>query len=272
MMTTVTDLERPYSLDESEAHRFEQLGFVKLKGVLSTATLEEVEPEITRTVLELNTQHLPMEERSTYGKAFLQVCNIWRHNNCARSLVYSTRLAQLAAELLNVRGVRLYVDQALYKEGGGGITPWHADQYYWPLTTDRVCTVWVPLQPTPLDMGPLSFAAGSHRLSFGRDLEISDDSERGIQEAVEAERFPVCEEPYSIGEVSYHLGWTFHRASPNRTGSPRRVMTVVYMDCDIRVAEPKNRSQANDLTGCMPGAEPGQVPDTPLNPVLYEAS
>lgn len=43
-------------------------------------------------------------------------------------------------------------------ETGGGVTPWHADQYYWPLATDRSVTVWVPLQETPLPMGPLSFA------------------------------------------------------------------------------------------------------------------
>ncbi len=40
-----------------------------------------------------------------------------------------------------VRGVRLYHHQALYKEPSGGVTPWHADQYYWPLASDRCCTV-----------------------------------------------------------------------------------------------------------------------------------
>lgn len=58
--------------------------------------------------------------------------------------------------------MRLYHDQALYKEAGGGPTPWHADQYYWPLTTDRVVTAWVPLQPVSPDMGPLAFAERTH--------------------------------------------------------------------------------------------------------------
>jgi ectoine hydroxylase-related dioxygenase (phytanoyl-CoA dioxygenase family) len=51
---------------------------------------------------------------------------------------------------------------------GGGLTPWHADQYYWPVSTDNTCTAWVPLQPTPLEMGPLAFSAGSHRYNVGR--------------------------------------------------------------------------------------------------------
>ena len=38
------------------------------------------------------------------------------------------------------KSVRLYHDQALFKEAGGGITPWHQDQHYWPLDTDRTIT------------------------------------------------------------------------------------------------------------------------------------
>ena len=63
--------------------------------------------------------------------------------------------------LLEVAGVRLYHDQALFKEAGGGHTPWHADQFYWPLATDRTVTAWVPLVDVPMEMGPLAFATGS---------------------------------------------------------------------------------------------------------------
>jgi hypothetical protein len=45
-------------------------------------------------------------------------------------------------------------------------------------------------------------------------------------------------------------------------------MTVIYMDADIRVAEPVNDNQIADR-GWMPGAAVGEVPDTPRNPVLY---
>ena len=90
--------------------------------------------------------------------------------------------------------LRLYHDQALYKEPGGGITPWHADHYYWPLSSDRMCTVWVPLQQTPLEMGPLEFASGSHRFRvFGRDMPISDESEARLQEALAQQNFEIWE-------------------------------------------------------------------------------
>jgi hypothetical protein len=265
------DIETPYDLDTAAVERFAADGFVRLPGVLSPATVRHYEPEITARVIELNTLHLPMDERTTYQKAFLQVTNLWQHSEAVRQLVFSLRLARLAAGLLGVRGVRLYHDQALYKETGGGITPWHADQYYWPVSTDRCCTVWIPLQATPVEMGPLSFAVGSHRFEIGRDLGISDESEARIGEEVDRQGFEVSVAPYAEGAASFHLGWTFHRANPNGTDLARRAMTIIYMDADMTVAEPANENQAGDLRAWMPGAEPGSAPDTPLNPVLSEA-
>lgn len=268
-MTTLRSLDEHFEVNDAIREAFAEQGFVKLSNVLSRETIESLEPEITSKVIELNTQHLPMEERSTYDKAFLQVGQLRFHSAAARAFVFSRKLAAIAADLLGTRGVRLYTDQALYKEPGGGITPWHADQYYWPLASDRTCTVWIPLQDTTPQMGPLSFAVGSQKLSVNRDLPISDESESAIQAAVAAHNFPLFEEPFELGDVSYHLGWTFHRASPNRSDEPRRVMTVIYMDIDMIVSEPQNSAQVNDLRTAMPGAEPGAVPNTPNNPVLF---
>jgi ectoine hydroxylase-related dioxygenase (phytanoyl-CoA dioxygenase family) len=189
-----------------------------------------------------------------------------------REFVFARRFAQIAAELLGTDGVRLYHDQALYKEASGGITPWHADQYYWPLDSDRTITVWIPLQDTPAEMGPLEFAAGSHNLEFGRELPISDESERQIQKTLRERAFRTDSSTYDLGDVSYHLGWTFHRAGPNRSLQPRRVMTIIYMDADIRVTDPINDPQRTDLATWMPGATVGQSPETPLTPTLYRRS
>jgi ectoine hydroxylase-related dioxygenase (phytanoyl-CoA dioxygenase family) len=265
-----TELDTPYELAEDAVERFRHDGFVHLHDVLSAETLERYGREITAKVVELNTMHLPLEERSTYDKAFLQVTNIWTRSEVARKLVFSRRLAQIATELLGTKGVRLYHDQALYKEPGGGITPWHADAYYWPLSGELTVTAWIPLQDTPVEMGPLSFASGSQSFPALRDLSISDDSERLIQEAMERERFPYVQEPFALGDVSFHYGFTFHRAPANLSDRPRRVMTVIYTDRDIKVAEPINENQRGDLEGWLVGARIGESPDGPLNPVLYE--
>jgi hypothetical protein len=267
---TTTELQDTYELDPADVEWFRRDGFVHLRGVLSRGTLDRYAAEITDKVIELNTMHLPLEQRSTYHKAFLQVINLWRESEVVRELVFARRLAAIATELLGTAGVRLYHDQALYKEPSGGITPWHVDQYYWPLSTEKTCTVWIPLQDTPIEMGPLSFAAGSQRYERLRDVPIGDDSELQIQEAMDREQFPYVQEPFALGDVSFHSGLTFHRAPANESDQARKVMTVIYMDRDIEVAEPVNDSQRNDLEAWMPGARVGEVPSGPLNPILYE--
>lgn len=271
MTTTLESMRTQYPLTSDQIKKFNDEGFIKLSDVLDPEALHFYEAEITAKVKELNTQHLPLEERDSYGKAFLQVANLWEHSDVAKEFVFSERLAKIAADLLGVRGVRLYHDQALYKEPSGGITPWHADQYYWPVSSDRTVTVWVPLQETPLEMGPLSFAKGSQHMEFGRDLPISDESEAKLKVDLEKANFPTVEAPYALGDVSFHTGWTFHRAGANRSTAPRAVMTVIYIDADITVTEPTNEFHEADLANWMPGASVGEVPNGPLNPILYYA-
>ena len=197
--------------------------------------------------------------------------NLWTKSDLVRDFVFRKRLARIATELLGTRGIRLYHDQALYKEAGGGYTPWHVDQVYWPLSNENTITAWVPLHAVPLENGPLSFAIGSQRISFGRDLEITDESERKIDEHLKLSDLPVDESAYDLGEVSFHYGYTFHRAGPNKRSYPREVMAIIYMDSDMQLAQPKNRAQHNDWDAWLPGAAVGQPIVTPLNPLLYEA-
>src|SRR5205823_1429564 len=126
----------------------------------------------------------PFEARDTYGKAFLQAAHLWRLDDNVRRFVLAPRFAKVAAELLGVGGVRLYHDQALIKESGGGHTPWHQDQRYWPLDTDATITMWMPLDDVPPDVGTMTFACGSHLLGDLAGPVISDDSEAMFDAAV----------------------------------------------------------------------------------------
>jgi ectoine hydroxylase-related dioxygenase (phytanoyl-CoA dioxygenase family) len=271
MTSAATELHAPFTLTEDHIRRYAEDGFVKLRGVLSRETVADYEPEITRQVIRLNTQHLPLAERDTYSRAFLQVMNLWRHSDRVKEFVFSRRLARIAAELMEVRGVRLYHDQALYKEARGGFTPWHVDQHYWPLSSDRTITAWVPLQDTSAHMGPLTFAVASHRSGFGRTLAISDESDAAIDQFGASRGYKIDDAPFALGDVSFHAGWTIHRAANNTSPIPRRVMTIIYMDADVRVIEPANRWQRADLEAWLDGKPAGSPADGPLNPVLWSA-
>ncbi len=174
-------LNRAYSLTQEQIEFYKENSFIKLKEVLSEEVIIHFNTIISKKVNEMNIVSTTLEERNTYGKAFLQLMNLWREDEAIKALIFSKRLAKIATDLMQVDGVRLYHDQALFKEAGGGITPWHADQFYWPLATDRTVTIWIPLQAIPFESGPLEFSAKSHTILKGRELAISDESEVEIK-------------------------------------------------------------------------------------------
>ncbi|OIN57727.1 phytanoyl-CoA dioxygenase family protein [Arsenicibacter rosenii] len=265
-------LAEPFAVTPEQRAFYQEYGFIKLKHVLSPEVLDYYGNLITEWVIKLNTLTKPMEERTTYERAFLQIMNLWRENDEIKEFVFSRRLAQIAADLMDVSGVRLYHDQALYKEPSGGLTPWHADQFYWPLASPKTITVWIPLQETPMNMGPLAFAARSQHVEIGRDIEISDESERLLSDELQRMNFEMYDTPFDLGEVSYHAGWTFHRAGPNTSAAPRKVMTMIYMDQNQTIMHPRNQFQQADWETWLGSYPVGSRPESDLNPVLYSCS
>ena len=263
------ELNHPFTVTQEQIDFFQLNGYIKIKNVLSAELIHYMNEVITEEVDKLNIETISIEERDTYGKAFLQIMNIWTKSDRVKEIVFNKRLAQIAAELMKVNGVRMYHDQALFKEPGGGFTPWHADQYYWPVSTDKTVTAWIPLQKTDLELGPLEFSAQSQTLEEGRTLKISNDSESVIQHKLTLNDFTKVVEPFDIGEISFHMGWVFHRAGPNITNHMRKVMTIIYMDKDMTLLQPKNDNQIADWEAWCPGAKVGEVIDTVLNPILY---
>lgn len=265
-------LQQPYLLTQEQIDFYYTNRYIKLKEVLNQETLQFYTLVIGEQVTKMNTVNTALEKRNTYGKAFLQLFNLWRENDVIKELIFSKRLAKIATDLMQTSGVRLYHDQALFKEAGGGITPWHADQYYWPLETDKTITAWMPLQATPFELGPLEFSAGSHQIIEGRELEIGDESEIAIEQKLKVTDFKHVIEPFDAGEISFHSGWVFHRAGANTTNTMRKVMTIIYMDKDMKLKKPENKNQVADWNAWCPGAEPGKIINSPINPVLYSTN
>lgn len=268
----MTDLlNELYPIRREQIVQFRQDGFIHLPGVFDEATLSAYEPILTELTLAHNPAiNTPLAKKDLYGRAFIQVGNLWTLHRKAREFLCCRRLAAIAAELMGTNGVRMYHDQALYKEAGGGSTPWHVDQQYWPLASPLSVTAWVPMHAIALDQGPMAFARGSHLRDMGRDLEISAESDAVIGDAVQQLGLQEVVMPYQLGEVSFHAGWTMHRAGENRTDQTRKVQTVIYIDSEMRLAEPRNSNQERDWRSWSPSTRVGEIMDDPLNPVLFE--
>ena len=266
---TAPALDDGGSVDLALVEAFRRDGHVLVPGLATPQEAAVYRPVIEAAALDTAWNKRPLEERDTYGKAFLQSFNLWRIDPVIERFVRSTRFARTAAALLGVPSVRLYHDQALCKEPGGGRTPWHQDQYYWPMDTDRTITMWMPLVDVPAEIGSMTFATGSHRLGDLRGHAISDASDAEFAAMIESQEIPThTYGSLRAGDATFHAGWTVHSAGPNPTDLMRTVMTVIYVADGARVLTELSEAQDFDRRVWLDGTPTGALIDGPLNPRL----
>jgi ectoine hydroxylase-related dioxygenase (phytanoyl-CoA dioxygenase family) len=265
------ELNDTYSLSEEQITYYQDKGHIFLGNVAKSAEILVYEPLIAELTKQLNYQSKPMNERDTYGKAFIQICNLWKESEAIQRFVLAKRFAKIAAELMGVEGVRIYHDQALFKEPGGGHTPWHQDQIYWPLDTDKTITMWMPLVPVSAEVGSMTFVNSSHKLGYVSKAVISDESHKTLKEYIEQRQLEtISYGAMTAGDATFHAGWTLHSAPGNPTESMREVMTIIYYADDTRIMKPDSSARKSDLQQWFPGISPGEIAASPLNPLVYK--
>jgi ectoine hydroxylase-related dioxygenase (phytanoyl-CoA dioxygenase family) len=263
------ELKDEYAVSALQINQYEKNGHILLRQVCSPEEIAAYHPIIGSATGRFNTETRALDQRDTYGKAFLQVMNLWQRDAAARKFVLATRFGKIAADLMGVDAVRLYHDQALYKEAGGGPTPWHQDQFYWPLESAKTITMWMPLVDVPIERGALTFASGSHTKGNICPNEISDESDKLIDQIVTDNGFPLAVESMKAGDATFHSGWTLHKAPGNQTQGLREVMTIIFFADGTRCSKPDSRFQEADLAAWLPGCRPGDLAASELNPVVF---
>lgn len=260
-------LDNTIQLTDSFVEQFRKNGHTLTRALASPEEIKAYREIIVKAADKYNTEKRKLEDRDTYGKAFLQIMNLWRHDEQVKKFVMAKRFAKVAADLLGVENVRIYHDQALFKEAGGGPTPWHQDQYYWPIDTKKTITMWMPMVDINVDMGMLTFASESQKDGFVFDNEISDESETLFSNYIEKKGYKVTRaETMNAGDATWHYGYTIHNAPGNNSHTRREVMTIIYFADGGRVIEPKNNWQINDRKSWLMDWPIGEVIDSELNP------
>ncbi|MGH3785714.1 MAG: phytanoyl-CoA dioxygenase family protein [Pseudonocardiaceae bacterium] len=254
------ELAEPYPLTPAQADRFTDDSFVKLPAVLTPGTVARLRARLR--------EMLDAEVDPAVGFQSLEM--MWLTDPLLRSAVLSPRIGGIAAALLRAERVRLYHDNVLSKEPGAGRTPWHYDAHHFPLDSPDVLTAWIPLQPTPREMGPLAFARGAATWRLVADVEFDKHGtsyDRRVSE-IFRDRYVVVEDgPFAAGDVSFHSAHCFHTAGPNRTTTARVVLATTYFRDGVRVV-PAPTMVSGDWRKFIPGAQPGEVVASDHNPVI----
>jgi ectoine hydroxylase-related dioxygenase (phytanoyl-CoA dioxygenase family) len=273
--TVTTDLpalDSDYAVPLDCINEYTEKGHTILRGLASPAEIAAYEPAIRAAAFKHNKETRPIEERDDIiARALLQIWNLWTLDEASRRFTFAKRFAKAAADLMGVDGVRIFHDQALFKESGAIRTPWHQDQFFWPLDSDKMITMWMPLVDVPAEIGgTMSFVSGSHKLGYLGDFPISEKSDAAFAKMIDDTGLQVETHGAAVaGDATFHSGWSLHMAPANPTGNIREVMTVIYFADGMRVTEPENDAQQVDLERWLPGLKPGDLAASELNPLVY---
>ena len=208
---------------------FRRDGFAVVPDLLDPAELEMYGAAVDAAVA-ARTRHdrRRLEEKTPYEQSFQQCINLWEDHPGVRPLTFHPRVSEAAAELLGAAALRVWHDQALYKEAGGRPTDAHQDQGYWPIEEADTVTAWIPFDGSTLENGAMGYVPGSHTFGVRKFVNIFIGTGEDLIAAPEARGVAPVFVEVPRGGVAFHHGLTFHLAMPNRSRRTRRVHTVIY--------------------------------------------
>lgn len=261
------ELRIPYALTQQHREAFQRDGFVKLSNVVTPGAVIRLRKELIKLLGEAFNISIDGDSPAR----FLSLEMAWIDNPIVRSYVLSPRIGKICADLLGVPSVRLYHDNILSKEPGCGRTPWHCDDHHFPLATDDVVTAWMPAQPIPVGMGPLSFAKPLSVFELVKDIQFNkfDTSyDRRISEVFKSKNVAIEDRAFDIGEVSFHHNRSFHTAAANNTCQRRIVLATTYFGNGARIVD-QPTMVSGDWEKFIPGVSPGGVAASKMNPICW---
>ena len=114
--------------------------------------------------------------------------------------------------------------------GDSKASPWHQDLPYWPMNEARALSCWMALDDVDECNGCMQFVPRSH--TWGKFEPINLVNAQSLFDLVpdrDSKDFMPQVMRMPAGSCTFHHGLTFHYASSNQTGEPRRAMITIYM-------------------------------------------
>jgi len=257
------------TIDASLVERFRADGFVVVPDVFDATDMDAMAVTVDAAVAaDQADDQRALADKSRYEQSFQQCIYLWVRDPAVARWSADPRPAAIAAQLLGVEAVRMWHDQALYKEAGGRETDPHQDHPYWPIAETDQVTAWIPLDGSTAAAGAMAYWPGSHRAGLDEFVDIFGDvdpDDIGSHAALRGIEPVTVEVPR--GSVAFHHGLTAHRAGANVTSATRRVHTVIYMADGCRRGGDRRHPSVD-----IDGIEVGQPIDGELTPILWPAA
>jgi ectoine hydroxylase-related dioxygenase (phytanoyl-CoA dioxygenase family) len=250
-------------LTEDKIKSYNDFGFVKIENVVEKEYLPEVRKIIQAAVLlRKGKDERELKDKSQYEQSLLQCGFLCWDYNAMKDFVFAKRFAGIVRDLMQAEHVRLWHDQALFKEPGGRITDAHQDCSYWPIYEPQfTATMWLALTDVPVEKGCLYFYPQTNDPNLKEYVDIFKNPHQP-NHLNDKEKVFV---PLKAGDATFHSGLTFHGAANNQTNEMREAMTIIYIKDGVTFDASDERNKTH--TSCV-GLNNGEIINTKFTPVL----
>ena len=250
-------------LSEDQINGFAEDGFIKIENVISTEFLPQIKKIIQSSVLiRKGKDERELKDKSQYEQSLLQCGYLCWDYTAVKDFVFAKRFAGIAKDLLKAEHVRIWHDQALFKEPGGRMTDAHQDCSYWPIAEPQfTLTMWLALTDVPVEKGCLYFYPHTNDPKLKEYVDIFKNPHQP-KLLKEVEKVFV---PLKAGDATFHSGLTFHGAGNNQTKEMREAMTIIYIKDGVTFDASDERNKTH--TSCV-GLSNGEIINTNYTPIL----
>jgi ectoine hydroxylase-related dioxygenase (phytanoyl-CoA dioxygenase family) len=250
-------------LSEDQIKGFTENGFVKIEKVVQPEFLPQIKKIIQSSVLiRKGKDERELKDKSQYEQSLLQCGYLCWDFPAVKDFVIAKRFAGIARDLLKAEHVRLWHDQALFKEPGGRMTDAHQDCSYWPIAEPQfTLTMWLALTDVPVEKGCLYFYPHTNDPKLKEYVDIFKNPHQP-KLLKETEKIFV---PLKAGDATFHSGLTFHGAANNQTNEMREAMTIIYIKDGVTFDASDERNKTH--TSCV-GLNNGEIINTNFTPIL----
>jgi len=220
-------------LSQDEIDRFQADGFLLINDFFSHEELDRFGESMDAAVQRRTSgDDRNLADKSLYEQTFVQCMGIWEDEPSVRPFTFHPKLCASAAALLQSDCIRLWHDQALYKEVGGRQTDAHLDFPFWPVDKPDLVSVWIPFDDVGPGGGMMSYVQGSHTMGINQFVDIGQlrgGEPLDLLQTPEVAKRPLVPVAAPKGSAIFHHACTIHAADANETARTRRVFTMAYM-------------------------------------------
>jgi ectoine hydroxylase-related dioxygenase (phytanoyl-CoA dioxygenase family) len=207
-------------------------GFLLVPDFLSTHELAAWRHAIESAMEARGDAVLPRQDDPVLGASrtvLYQRINLWMDHPDVRRLILDEALGRMAAELEGIDGIRVWHDQALYKDPWANPTSWHQDNTKWSFSAEHAITIWIALDEVDSRNGCMFFLPGTHRRRLETDFPTTAPMNAIFSAYPELAAIDPVAAELPAGGCSFHNGLTIHAAAANMSRFPRRAMTCAFM-------------------------------------------